>query len=275
MPALLELQRAMRRSLFGGAPGEASARAADDAHEFASCCVGHGQLGVDAHPGLAIYRNTCRTTLGTALRLSFPAVHRLVGGAFFDAAADEFVCAHLPTSAYLNDYGADFPAFLAQFPPAAGLGYLADVARLEWAVNRALHASDASAIELARLAELGEAALPFVRFTPHPSISLLQLDTPADAIWRAVLDQNDAAMAALDPAAGPVWLLIERTDAGVQVRRLQQAAWRFTQRLCAGEPLHAALEDEPAESGQINAALADHLVSGRFIGFLLSGDRRA
>src|ERR1700683_4968067 len=131
MPALLELQRSLREQLFGD-PTRADASG------------GEALLaGDDGALRLAIYRNTAFATLVNALRLSFPAVQRLVGADFFEAAAQQFIRASLPTSAYLNDYGADFPGFLSHFAPAAGLVYLGDVARLEWAVNRALHAGDA------------------------------------------------------------------------------------------------------------------------------------
>lgn len=255
MPALLELQRALREQLFGDAlpPGEAPSLS--DALLPAD----------DSALRLAIYRNTCLSTLVNALRLSFPAVQRLVGADFFEAGAREFIRRDPPASAYLNDYGADFPEFLSGFPPAAGLAYLGDVAQLEWAVNRALHASDVSCLELARLATLDESALSGVSFTAHPGLSLLRLGFPADAIWRAVLDQNDAAMAAIDLAAGPVHLLIERDAAGVQVRRLGAAAWAFTARLCAGRPLYEVLAFGP--DAEINAWLAEHLSSGRFVGF--------
>ena len=219
---------------------------------------------------LAIYRNTSLSTLSNALSLTFPAVQRLVGSGFFETVAQEFIRANPPGSAYLNDYGQQFAGFLAQFPHAAGLAYLADVARLEWAVSCALHAADAAPLDLASLAELDTALMPFVRFVPHPSITVIRLDTPADAIWRAVLDENEAAMQAIDPAAGPVWLLIERSAMGIQVRRMEGAVWRFTRRLCAGEPLQAALDGEG-----LDAVLADHLASGRFIGFAQSMAERA
>jgi len=182
MPALLELQQALRAQLLGEAlpPDQASALR------------------------VAIYRNTCLSTLVNALRLSFPAVQRLVGADFFEAAAREFIRASVPTSAYLNDYGADFPGFLSHFAPAAGLVYLGDVARLEWAVNRALHAGDAPRLEPTGLTRLDEAALSRVSFTAHPAVTLLRLESPADAIWRSVLEQNDAAMAAIDLTGGPV-----------------------------------------------------------------------
>jgi hypothetical protein len=247
MPALLEVQRSLRQRLLAPeSPGT------DPRYDEV----------------LAIYRNTVVSTLINALRLSFPAVRHLVGADFFEAAAREFMRQHLPASACLNDYGDGFSGFLAQFPPAAALPYLADVAQLEWAVNRALHAPDVGKLDLSRLASLGEAALPHVSFTAHPSLSLLRLGSPADAIWRAVLDQDSEAMARIDLKAGPVLLSVERDSSGVQVRRLTDWVWEFTAALSSGQPLHAALgigHVPPAH--QIHAVLAEHLASGRFIDF--------
>src|SRR5579863_332129 len=248
MPALLELQRTLREQLFGLATHGETLLAGDD-----------GALR------LGIYRNTGFGTLVNALRLSFPAVQRLVGAEFFEAAAREFIRLRPPRSAYLNDYGADFPGFLARYAPASAVVYLGDVAQLEWAVNRALHASDAARLDLGRLAALEQSALSQLSFTAHPALSLLRLEFPADAIWRAVLEQNDAAMAAIDLAAGPVHLLVERDAAGVQVRVLSAAAWDFTARLISGRPLYAVLAD--GSEGDVDAWLAEHLALGRFIDF--------
>ncbi len=262
MPALLELQRTLREQLFGlAADGDAAA----------SELTGDGALlaGDDGALRLAIYRNTGFGTLVNALRLSFPAVQRLVGAEFFEAAAREFIRRHPPRSAYLNDYGADFPGFLAGYAPASALAYLGDVALLEWAVNRALHASDAARLDLGRLAVLVPSAMSRLSFTAHPALGLLRLEFPADAIWRAVMDQNDAAMAAIDLAAGPVHLLIERDATGVQVRALSAAAWEFTAALSAGRPLSAVLAD--GSEGDADTWLAEHLALGRFIDFSCAG----
>lgn len=258
MPALLEFQRAMQRAIVG----------AEDAAAL------RAWIGEDEEAGwrLAVYRDTAHSTLGNALALTYPAVRRLVGADFFDGAAQAFIRAQLPHSGCLNDYGAGYPAFIAAFvarhAPAAGLSYLADVATLEWAVNQALHAPDRPALDLARLAALDEAAIATLRLIPHPSISLLFLDYPADLIWRAVLDQDDAAMAAIDLHGGPVCLLVERAEQPVRVQRLEEPTARFTQRLFAGQPLHAALE--PQASGAQHAALAEHLTGGRIVDFQLA-----
>src|SRR5215470_4176048 len=178
LPSLREVQRAIRASLVER----------DDA-AAAACILGDG---LAPQQRLAVYRNTFASSLASALRLSFPAVECLVGAEFFDNAARIFAHERAPASANLDDYGSEFPDFLARFRPAASLVYLSDVARLEWAVTRALHASDVEALDANRLTEVEHDDRGRVRFVPHPSVSLMRSDYPVDAIWCAVLAQDDA-----------------------------------------------------------------------------------
>jgi len=250
-PTLLELQRAVHRSLC----------AHDDA-TAAACIVNDG---IDPAARLGIYRNTFASALTNALRLSYPAVKRLVGVECFEGVAHLFIEAEPPRSANLDDYGAGFAEFLTRFEAVAVLAYLPDVARLEWTVNRALHAPDVASLDLGRLYTLKEEEQARVCFTPHPSAGLLRLDHPADAIWRAVLARDDAALAAIDPATGPVRLLVHRAEEGIEVSRLDEAAWCFTEALFAGRPLHFVLEDALCADPQL--LLAEHLAAERLVAF--------
>lgn len=214
---------------------------------------------------LEIYANTRRATLTHALALTFPAVRALIGARCFEAMAWQFVATTPPASAYLDRYGAELPQFLRSYEPAAALDYLADVAALEWAVSRACHAPDAPRLDPRELSELPAQALGSVIFIGHPSVATLRLTSPADRIWRAVLEQDEAAMRAIDPAAGPVHVLVERDlEEQVRVSPLLPSAWHLTERLLAGEPLFQALA--PAdESAQLT--LTEHLSAGRFSGY--------
>ncbi len=218
MQELREWQRAMRASLIAQEPAVIESLAD----------------GVSADR-LDVYRNTIFSGLTRALRLAFPAVERLVGAEFFDGAADIFIRTQLPRTACLDQYGDAFPNFLQGFAPAAALPYLADVARLEWAVNSALHAADETPIELAQLAAIGAEDQGRISFRARASISLLRTHHPCDDIWRAVLGRNDEALAALNPASGPVLVLVERGEDGIAVDRLLEPAWRFLWALCAGD----------------------------------------
>jgi putative DNA-binding protein len=251
VPTLLDLQHAMCRAIVAGEDGDAALHVVAD--------------GIEPAARLKVYRSTFLASLTAALRLSYPAVHRLVGEAFFEGVAQIFVAERPPRSAYLDEYGADFAEFLARFPPAASVPYLADVARLEWAVNRALHAPDTEPLDLARLAALAAEDAARLCLVPQPSVGLLRTDYPADAIWRAVLDRDDRALSAIDLAAGPAWLLVERVETGVEVLRMSEPEWRFMVALCWGRALEAALDASP----HIDAPplLASHLAAGRFIAF--------
>jgi hypothetical protein len=254
MPSLHDVQHALRRSLLRGNDGAAVAWIVAD--------------GLAPGQRLSIYRNNVVDALTTALRLSFPAVHRLVGAAFFEGAAQVFVRERPPRSAWLDLYGADFADFLRHFPPAASLAYLPDVARLEWAVNLALHAPDAQALALDALAAVPPCDHDRVCFVPHPSLFTLSSEFPVDAIWRAVLQQDDQAMAQIDLSGGPVHLLVQRQESSVEVPRLGQGEWRYLADLCAGHPLGVVLHRSAGIDAP--ALLARHLVDGRFVGFRLA-----
>ena len=122
-------------------------------------------------------------------------------------------------------------------------------------------------LDLARLGAVAAADRDRIAFLPHPSVALVEVDHPVDAIWRAVLAQDDNAMAAIDLEAGPVRLLVERRATGVEVTRLEEPVWRFAAALCAPRPLQTAIGAAP----EVDAAalLAEHLAAGRLIGFEL------
>jgi hypothetical protein len=252
VPTLLEVQRALRASLVDREDAAAAALLAER---------------YDAEL-LAIYHNTFVCAATKALQLSYPAVQRLVGEDFFAGAAGIFIARDPPRTAWLDDYGAEFPAFLTAFRPAADLAYLPDVARLEWAVRRALHAPDRVPLVLVELGRVAPADQGRVCLEPHRSVTLLRTQTPADVIWRAVLERDDAALAGLDFAGGPAHLLVERRPAGVEVARLDPFEWSFAAALCAGRPLAAALD--AAAGIDATAQLAAHLAAGRFVGFTLA-----
>lgn len=251
MPSLRDIQHAVRRSLLQDAHANA------DAH-----IVG---AGLAPRQRLNIYRHTMLGTLVNALRLSFPAVHALVGANFFDGAAQVFVRQQPARSADLNAYGADFADFLQRFEPAATLAYLPDVARLEWAINRALHAPDAQPLDPSALAAVAPTDHDRVCFVAHPSISLLRSRFPVDAIWRAVLERDDGAMAAIDLGSGPVHLLAQRLDEQVDVARLTERAWHFAAALLGGQPLRDVLSAAQTLDGAV--LLAEHLLAGHCIAF--------
>lgn len=251
MPGLLELQRAMRTAILTGIGAPPSA------------------LGgtLDAAARVRIYRNNVLGNLTGALRLTFPAVERLVGGDFFAGAAARFVAATPPVSADLYEYGAAFPDFLGGLEQARGIAYLPDVARLEWAVGHALHATVVPAVTADELAAIFDAPEGCPRLYVHPSLSLLALTYPAKAIWEAVLtpdaDARASALAEIDMTAEGGALAVLNGSNGLALVALPPVAFAFARALADGQGLTEALDLVPPPEA---AAVLGGLIANGFFG---------
>jgi hypothetical protein len=132
-----------------------------------------------------VHRNNMTMSLVEALEASYPAVRRLVGEEYFSAVARELVREHPPRSPVLLHYGSGFGEFLEAFPSAAGVPYVGDVARLEWARVVALHAADAEPVPLGALAGIAEQDLERLLLRLHPSLALVGSRWPVASLWSA------------------------------------------------------------------------------------------
>lgn len=161
----------------------------------------------EAAARFAVYRNNMAHSLSRALAARYPVIERLLGEAYFTALAAVYLRDHPPRSPVLIDFGAEFPDFLAAFPPLGALPYLRDVARIEAARGLAYHAADAAPARLAQAgAEPGRA-----RFVLHPSVQVLHAAYAARSIWAA--NQPGAPEGPAIDAARPEISLILRDAA--------------------------------------------------------------
>lgn len=220
MPPLADLQRAMAGALLlGDATGMPPTAPAP----------------VSAEAAHAVHRDTVLGGLANALRLTFPTVDALVGEAFFDRMASAFAVEQPPRRANLAAYGDGFPAFVESDPPAAALTYLGDVARLDQAVAAALMQPDAAV-------RVGFDLDAAVRLSLPASLTVLHLRSPADLIRDGVEADDDLALAAIDLAAAPRWLVVWRAGRTASVLTLSPPAGRFLSAILAGDGAEAALE---------------------------------
>jgi hypothetical protein len=190
---------------------------------------------------VALYRHHVFATLTAALAATYPVVSRLVDQRFFAYAADRYIREHPPAGPCLFEYGASLPEFLAAFPPCRDLVYLPDVARFEWAMNRALHAADAAPLDPDRLRAVAPEATPGLLLGLHPSVSLLASAWPIDRIWRANQPDVDPATE-IDLSAGGVRLEVRRLADDVVFRALDEATFAFRRVLAEGRCLEEAAD---------------------------------
>lgn len=205
--------------------------------------AGHRDIArLAAQPGFAVYRNTVAKGIIDALQANYPAVARLVGEAWFRAAAAVFVRESPPRHPALLDYGAGFDAFLERFEPARALPYLPGVACLDRFWTEAHIARDeqpvaASAVARLDLEHLGRASL-----RPHASARWAWFDAqPIPSIWERNRSSDSAAA---DVHAGLEWrgegVLVVRPHGEVRSMALEQAGCAFLDACAAGNTLAAA-----------------------------------
>jgi len=240
VPTLPEIQAGLVRALL------------DDDETVAAAIAGDG-LAPAAR--LAVYRHHVLTSLTGVLAAAYPVVQRLVGEGFFGYAANRFVRAHPPEGPCLFEYGAAFAGFLAEFPPCADHPYLPDVARLEWAMQAALHAEDVPAVGGEVLGAVPPADLGRLVLRLDPGARWLASPWPVDRIWRATEPDADDT-ATVDIAAGGARLEIRRRGEVVGFRGLDAAEFAFRAALAAGVPLEDAAERSLDADGAFDVAAA-------------------
>jgi hypothetical protein len=219
-----------------------------------------------ADRGFSVYRNNVVVSLVDALAARFPAAVAIVGEDFFRAMAREFVRSHPPRSPILLLYGGALPAWTENFPPAAGLPYLADVMRLEFAIGEAYHAADA------RPATLGDLGLPHrrkladARVALHPAVRLVSSQYPVATIRAMSIGETE-------PAPVADWrgedVLVTRPRHDVRLRRLRPGGFAFASALRLGRGLGDAVDAGLAASEDFDpgAMLAELVAAGALMRF--------
>jgi hypothetical protein len=215
-----------------------------------------------------VYRNNVATGLARALAARFPVTEKIVGEEFFTAMARDFVLGSPPVSPVLLHYGDDFPNFVAAFPPAADLPYLADIVRLENAQVKAYHAHDVAPIGTQVLARITPDRVNGLVFVFHPAAAVVTSSHPIVTIW--AMNSGAEALAPIENWRAES-ALVTRPELTVLTREIGSGSARFLlalmQGVTLGEAYAATLEGNP--DFDLGQNLADLLRSGAIIDIMV------
>jgi hypothetical protein len=189
---------------------------------------------------LQLHRHHVTRSVGAVLAATFPTVAAVVGQEFFGLLARDFMIGTALEDPVLSRYGEHFPQFVTARQDMHGLPYLADVARLDWALNVAFHAGVEPRLSAADLTGWPQDALLSLSVRLPTGSSLIESAYPLDLIWQT--SQPSSAVDKVDLAAGPACLMVFRRseDAAFAVFSPGEAA--FIKRLHRGDRLAIAAE---------------------------------
>lgn len=195
--------------------------------------------------GLQAYQANAGALAERALGAAFPTVLQLVGDESFAALARTFWRGHPAERGDIAEWGAGLPGFIEADAQLADEPYLADVARVDWAVHRSERAADGTAVPegLDRLAGADPARL---RIVLQPGTAIVASRHPVVAIWQA--HRSDAAdrfapVREAFAAGRGENALVTRDGWRADVRAVDAAGARFIAALLAAQPLSVALAE--------------------------------
>ncbi|MCJ8294037.1 MAG: DNA-binding domain-containing protein [Colwellia sp.] len=145
---------------------------------------------ISAQGLIAIYQNSAIANITSSLSLSYPVVEKLVGKDFFAQVSRQYIFNHWPTTGNMDDYGENFPQFLAELQQAKHLAYLKDVAELEWLFHQSSLAKDSSDFDWAKLAKVAPTDALQLKFLLAPAVALIESTHPIDKIWQMNQDNG-------------------------------------------------------------------------------------
>jgi len=187
---------------------------------------------------LEVYHHGYHARLVDCLVDDYPVVQHAMGEKAFAALARKYIAAHPSTVPNLNGFGRRFAAFV-------GDGFIADLARLEWAMVEVIHGRRSPPLSAASLGLIPPESWPELRLMPNGTLRFLELDYPANAYFQAVRDGKKPRKPKAQRSATAVY-------------RLEARVWRmdFTpsmaavlRALLAGAKLGEALEaSDPGEA---------------------------
>jgi hypothetical protein len=126
-----------------------------DAHLASERLLAHFTTqGAQASRGLMAYQANGHALAKRSLAAAYPVIEQMLGHGNFAALARDLWHRHPPALGDLALWGEALPGFLARSEAGLDAAYLADVARVEWALHRAASAADAVA-DPASFARLG------------------------------------------------------------------------------------------------------------------------
>ncbi len=198
--------------------------------------------GVLPPVALPIYANNARVNFTQTLKLTYPAIWRLVGEDYFRQCARDFQKLRPSRSGDLQHVGEGFADYLETLHGADAYRYLPAVARLELAYQEALIESELAPLDLNRLAQVEPHDYLALRFRLQPSARLLVSAFPILAIWEANALEGAASEEHINLDAGADQLLVVRAFEEVRIHTLTAGELAFLTRLLAGDAFAAAVE---------------------------------
>jgi hypothetical protein len=184
---------------------------------------------------MAVYAEAYLARMAEALAEVYETVRHLTGKEAFIELTESYLDAHPSHSYNLNSVGDALPEHLGRTRFAEALPFLPDLARLEWAIAQAFHASEGAPFDPSELAGFSEDAWERARVAFQPSVAVVSSAWPILDLWNARKTPTTEIDIGLE--GRPQDVLVSRHGLEVVCELLQPEQADLIRRLQKGEAL--------------------------------------
>jgi hypothetical protein len=185
---------------------------------------------------LAIYHDGYYARLEECLKDDYPAVAYALGEQRFSELSRAYVDEHPSRSPSLNRFGRSLARFCRELEQPWS-AFVADLARLEWALVEIVHEAAAPPLTQASLAALPQERLGRVRLVPNDALRLVACDYPVNGFYQSFREGTEPEM----PPRSPTVVLVYRRGLSLWRQELEPRAALLLQDLLCGSPLDQAI----------------------------------
>lgn len=222
-PSLEQLQSEFKDYLYSGANEAKLASSVASANN------------IDSILRLDIYRNAYYIRLQEALAHDFPILLAVMGDEAFGREMAAYLQTYPSTAPSLRYLGQHLSQWFYQHNKSG----LADLVKLEWAVLKAFDAADADCLAGESLQTVLPEQWEQLRFTFHPSVTLLDVGTNVMMIWNACLRKKPLPGIQL---YSPESLVVSRSRNGPVVQSIPPTHYTFFEALAENKTFGVACE---------------------------------
>lgn len=146
----------------------------------------NNQYGLDSESRLEIYYDMYRLRLQDVLYTDYPKLVGIMGEEQFTRAFLHYLLKFPSTHYSVRPFGEKLADFLNNFEPfCLNLAY-AEMAKFEWALSLTYDAADAQHIDFEDLKNLSPEEWIDLKFSLHPSVSLLTFEYNIVSVWKTL-----------------------------------------------------------------------------------------
>ena len=216
------------------------------------------KAGFSAESLMQIHRNNFVISVTDSLRSTFNYTEQLVGYAFFDSVARQFILQQPPEENNICSYGARFPDYLLTLHQLETMPYIAEMAKFEWLYTQcqSLPMKEMS-IDLQQLHTVCPDELGAIQFAIASNAVTFDSQQDIDSLLN-MLKSGDVKEIDLNQ---PCYLLLQKqANFNIEITALTEPQWQLIQQLKQNVNLDAL---QPSHlQNELSHLLTLNLISG-------------